>query len=141
MLVLLISRGRQPWLQLQASTCSQERWCCPGGLGWPSAFSHQWRISRYAGNPLTNAETWSTVRLNFYLCSVGCAGHLHPAALCPHSPRSHSPVWLRSSSVSGHLGSGRAPQNAQMITLCFLDKANPDTPGLKAVLGLFFFLF
>lgn len=66
------------------------------------------------------------------LCSLGCPRHLHPLTLCPHSTGSNSPVWLRGSSVSGHLGSGRAPKNAQITPLCFRDKDNPDKPHFKA---------
>lgn len=122
MVFFFSSRELLPWLRLQVSTCSQERRCCPGGLGSPSAFSHQWPIYRWAGSHPANTKVLSSyVHANFCLCSLGCSGHLHPFTLRPHSTGSNSPVRLRGSSVSGHLGSSRAPENAQITIFCFRD--------------------
>lgn len=48
------------------------------------------------------------------LCFTGCPWCQHPVALCPHPPGSNSPVWFCGSSVTGHLGFGRASQNAKV---------------------------
>lgn len=57
--------------------------------------------------------------------------HQHPVAICPHSSGSNSPVRLCGSSLAGHLGSGRASQNAKIkLLLLLLNGLNKPTTAM-----------
>lgn len=51
--------------------------------------------------------------------TAGRPGCQHPVDVRPHCAGSNSPVWFCGSSLIGHLGSGRAPQNAKIKGMLF----------------------
>lgn len=116
------SRRCLPWLQLQASTCFQGKWCCPGEQKSPSASSQRWPTHRSVVSQARSIQMQSSAPPPtptpscslLCLCPPGRPWHQHPVTICPHPAGSNSPVRLCGSSLTGHLGSGRAPQSAKI---------------------------
>lgn len=56
LIFLGFSRRCLPWLQLQASTCFQGKWCCPGEQKSPSASSQRWPTHRLVVSQARNIQ-------------------------------------------------------------------------------------
>lgn len=141
LLFLGFSRRCLPWLQLQASTCFQGKWCCPGEQKSPSASSQRWPTHRLVVSQARNIQSQPSAPPNSTFLTELClfVSSRSPSASAPccyMSPlrwqQLTSPaLWLFSHWPFGFWQSFAKCQNKTAFTALKRTKQTHDRHALK----------